>query len=87
MALRLTGSSTAATPSTWAWITGKPLVLLEDGVIYRKNLKKAKLDLNEFLTYCRIGGWFDLSQLQTAGNTVKSSPPPQRARKTSPSSR
>ena len=49
-----------------AWITGKPLVLLENGVIYRKNLKKAKLDLSEFLTYCRIGGWFDLSQLQTA---------------------
>lgn len=49
-----------------ALITGKPLVLLEDGVIYRQNLKKAKLDLNEFLTYCRIGGWFDLSQLQTA---------------------
>lgn len=48
------------------WITGKPLVLLEDGVIYRENLKRAKLDLNEFLTYCRIGGWFDLSQLQTA---------------------
>ena len=46
--------------------TGKPLVLLEDGVIYRDNLKKAKLDLNEFLTYCRIGGWFDLNQLQTA---------------------
>lgn len=49
-----------------AIITGRPLVLLEDGVIYRDNLKKAKLDLNEFLTYCRIGGWFDLSQLQTA---------------------
>lgn len=49
-----------------SWITGKPLVLLENGVICRKNLKKAKLDLNEFLTYCRIGGWFDLSQLQTA---------------------
>lgn len=49
-----------------ALITGRPLVLLEDGVIYRENLKKAKLDLNEFLTYCRIGGWFDLSQLQTA---------------------
>lgn len=48
------------------WITGKPLVLLEDGVIRRENLKKAKLDLNEFLTYCRIGGWFDLSQIQTA---------------------
>ena len=47
-------------------VTGKPLILLEDGVIYRENLKKAKLDLNEFLTYCRIGGWFDLNQLQTA---------------------
>ena len=49
-----------------SWITGKPLVLLENGVIYRRNLKKAKLDLSEFLTYCRIGGWFDLGQLQTA---------------------
>lgn len=49
-----------------AAVTGRPVVLLEDGVIYRENLKKARLDLNEFLTYCRIGGWFDLSQLQTA---------------------
>lgn len=47
-------------------VTGKPLVLLEDGIIYRENLKRAKLDLNEFLTYCRVGGWFDLSQLQSA---------------------
>lgn len=47
-------------------VTGKPLILLENGVIYRENLKKAKLDLSEFLTYCRIGGWFDLNQLQTA---------------------
>ena len=47
-------------------VTGKPLVLLENGVIYRKNLQKARLDLNEFLTYCRIGGWFDLNQLQAA---------------------
>lgn len=47
-------------------VTGKPLVLLENGVIYRENLLKARLDLNEFLTYCRIGGWFDLNQLQTA---------------------
>ncbi len=49
-----------------AFITGKPLVLLENGVLYRKNLKKARLDINEFLTYCRIGGWFDLNQLQAA---------------------
>lgn len=49
-----------------AVVTGKPLVLLEGGVIYRDNLKKARLDLSEFLTYCRIGGWFDLNQLQSA---------------------
>lgn len=49
-----------------AVVTGKPLVLLEGGVIYRENLKKARLDLSEFLTYCRIGGWFDLNQLQSA---------------------
>ncbi len=49
-----------------SFITGKPLVLLENGVLYRKNLKKARLDINEFLTYCRIGGWFDLNQLQSA---------------------
>ena len=49
-----------------AVVTGKPLVLLENGVIYRENLKKARLDLSEFLTYCRMSGWFDLSQVQTA---------------------
>lgn len=49
-----------------AMVNGKPLVLLENGVIYRENLKKARLDLSEFLTYCRIGGWFDLNQLQSA---------------------
>ena len=47
-------------------VTGKPLVLLDNGVIDRDNLKKARMDLNEFLTYCRIGGWFDLNQLQSA---------------------
>lgn len=47
-------------------VTGKPLILLENGVIYRDNLKKARLDLSEFLTYCRISGWFDLNQLQAA---------------------
>lgn len=46
--------------------TGKPKILLDHGVIYRKNLKKARLDLSEFLTYCRMSGYFDLEQLQTA---------------------
>ena len=47
-------------------ISGKPLILLDNGFIDRRNLKKARLDLNEFLTYCRMGGYFDLNQIQTA---------------------
>ena len=47
-------------------MTGKPLILMDGGVLYRENLKKAKMDLSEFLMYCRIGGYFDLSQIQTA---------------------
>ena len=47
-------------------MTGKPLILMDGGVNYRDNLKKAKMDLGEFLMYCRIGGYFDLSQIQTA---------------------
>lgn len=45
--------------------TGKPLILLKNGVILRENLKKARLDLGEFLTLCRVGGWFDPDQLDT----------------------
>ena len=48
------------------FVTGKPLILMDGGVIYRKNLKRAKMDLNEFLMFCRIGGFFDLNQIQTA---------------------
>ena len=47
------------------FITGKPLILM-DGVIYRKNLRRARMDLNEFLMYCRVSGYFDLNQIQTA---------------------
>lgn len=69
-------------------VTGKPLVLLENGVIFRKNLKKARLDLSEFLTFCRIGGWFDLTQLQSAvleHNGILSFLPKETDRPTTPS--
>ncbi|MEG1447165.1 MAG: DUF421 domain-containing protein [Ruthenibacterium sp.] len=47
-------------------VNGKPVILYENGKLYEKNLLTAKLDINEFLTQCRVGGYFDLSQLQTA---------------------
>lgn len=47
-------------------IEGKPLVLLNNGELYWENLKKAKIDVNEFLVHCRVNGYFDVSKLETA---------------------
>ena len=47
-------------------ITGSTLILLDNGQLYFKNFKKAKLDLDEFLMLCRINGYFNLSDIQTA---------------------
>lgn len=48
------------------FFNGKPIVLYESGTLYEANLWQAKLDINEFLTQCRVKGFFDLSQLQAA---------------------
>lgn len=53
-------------PRTRKYINGAPTILLDNGKIYRKNLKKAKLDLSEFLLLCREAGYFDLAEIQTA---------------------
>ena len=47
-------------------LEGVPLVLLNNGEIYRHNLRKAKIDVSELLVQCRINGYFDISKLQTA---------------------
>ena len=47
-------------------IEGKPLILLNNGELYRKNLRKAKIDVSEFLEQCREQGYFDVSKLETA---------------------
>ncbi len=47
-------------------LNGKPLVLYDKGKLFEKNLKAARLDVNEFLTQCRTSGYFDLSQIETA---------------------
>lgn len=53
-------------PRTRKYINGTPTVIMSDGKIYRKNLKKAKLDLSEFMLLCREQGYFDLDEIQTA---------------------
>ena len=47
-------------------INGTPTILMSNGAIYRKNLKKAKLDLSEFLMMCRMQGYFDIRSIQLA---------------------
>ncbi len=47
-------------------ISGRPTVLLNNGQLFEKNFRKAKIDLNEFLAQCRINGYFDIFQLESA---------------------
>ena len=53
-------------PKTRKYINGTPTILMNSGKLYRKNLKKAKLDLSEFMLLCREQGYFDLDEIQTA---------------------
>lgn len=46
-------------------IDGHPVVLFEHDQIYNEELEKAKLDVDEFLMQCRIGGYFNLDELAT----------------------
>lgn len=45
------------------FLLGEPMILYDNGTLYYQNLKKARLDLTEFLTECRASGYFDLSKL------------------------
>ena len=47
-------------------VSGRGKILYDNGKLYRKNLIKSKLDLNEFLMQCRINGYFNLADIQTA---------------------
>ena len=53
-------------PRTRKYINGTPTILLNEGKLYRQNLKKAKLDLSEFMLLCREQGYFDLDEIQSA---------------------
>ncbi|MBQ4261504.1 MAG: DUF421 domain-containing protein [Ruminococcus sp.] len=53
-------------PRSRKFINGTPTIVLNDGKLYRKNMKKAKLELSEFLLLCRQEGYFNLDDIQTA---------------------
>ena len=53
-------------PKTRKYINGTPTVIMNNGKFYRKNMKKAKMDLSEFTVMCRQAGYFNLKDIQTA---------------------
>lgn len=47
------------------FFTGKTIVLYDKGKLYKKNLKTAKIDFNEFLSMLRNQGYFSLTDIET----------------------
>lgn len=48
------------------WLSGQAIPLMENGTIYKAELDRAKIDLNEFLAQARVAGYFDLNEVQCA---------------------
>lgn len=48
------------------FLTGRSIVLVKDGKMYRENFKTAKIDLNDFLAQCRVSGFFNIDDIETA---------------------
>lgn len=53
-------------PRSRKYLNGTLTILMDHGKLYYENLKKARLDLSEFLVLCRQQGYFDLTTIQTA---------------------
>ncbi|MBQ7104227.1 MAG: DUF421 domain-containing protein [Bacilli bacterium] len=48
------------------FLIGVPIILIENGKILEKSLKKSKFEINELLQEARINGYYDLSQIDYA---------------------
>ena len=53
-------------PKTRKYINGTPTIIMNNGKLYPKNMKKAKLELSEFMVMCRQEGYFNINDIQTA---------------------
>lgn len=48
------------------FLIGTPTIIIEDGKFVYKNLKRVKIDINDFLESARIAGYFDISNIKYA---------------------
>ena len=53
-------------PKTRKYINGTPTIVMSGGKLYRQNMKKAKLELSEFMVLCRQEGYFNINDIETA---------------------
>ena len=53
-------------PKSRKYVNGTPTIVMDNGKLYRENMKKAKLELSEFMVLCRQEGYFNINDIQTA---------------------
>ena len=53
-------------PHSRKYINGAPAIIMSGGKLYRKNMKKSKLELSEFMVMCRQQGFFNIADIDTA---------------------
>ena len=53
-------------PKTRKYVNGTPTIVMDNGKLYRENMKKAKLELSEFMVLCRQEGYFNINEIETA---------------------
>ena len=57
-----TACKSNAMRSFWS---GRSMILMDGGTILKENLKRAAIDLNEFLGQARVAGYFDPNEIET----------------------
>ena len=51
--------------AVWA-IIGEPIIIMQKGKVIKKNLKKAKLDIDDLIASARVSGYFNLTDIDSA---------------------
>lgn len=48
------------------FISGKPIIIVEKGKIIKKNMKKARIELDDLISFARAAGYFNISDIDYA---------------------
>lgn len=48
------------------FISGEPIIIMQKGKVIKKNLKKAKLDIDDLIASARVSGYFNLTDVDSA---------------------